>query len=540
MDLLSRHFRATRDAYERAPCWNLWLDVDVLLFGLTCSGNVVGEPANCSGAFDVLVLGGGIAGTKAAATLHEGGVKSFAVVEQASRIGGRMWKKEWHGEVIELGANWIEGIRQDINPIWNISQRIGLKGNYTNQEADGVEPTLFDHQGKVPKERAVAMHSQIIDAMNGALQVFCQRKRLNLSDICLRDALTSVGWPTPEHQTPLQRTLEFFVVDWDFQFSPDEVSLFNYYAVGKPAATFTMDICGGKRITSLRARRSRVGGFSWEAPRYFITDPRGYSAVADYVAQPFLSEDPKRVMLNKTVTSIAYDPQKDAGVFVETADGCTLKAQRAIVTFSSSVINYAVRTSTLFSPPLPVWKADAYSRVGNGVYTKIFCKYAFRFWENADYVLFAHPSRRGYYAVWQDLESHGKFFKKGSNVLLVTVVQTDSQRVERQSLKQTINELQENLRVMYGPDIPDPLDIFVPRWNSDPHFRGSWSNVQVGTPREDFDLMQKQVGGLFFAAEATDATFNGFTLGGYNSGMDVASRVLESLNTRSQDSEVYV
>ena len=50
---------------------------------------------------DVLVLGAGIAGVKAAAKLHEAG-RSFVVLEQSHRIGGRMWDIDWGGQTIEV------------------------------------------------------------------------------------------------------------------------------------------------------------------------------------------------------------------------------------------------------------------------------------------------------------------------------------------------------------------------------------------------------------------------------------------------------
>jgi len=156
-------------------------------------------------------------------------------------------------------------------------------------------------------------------------------------------------------------------------------------------------------------------------------------------------------------------------------------------------------------------------------------RYHMRFWDDADYVLFADPARRGYYAVWQDMESHGKFFPTKSNILMVTLVQQDSRRVELQSKADTIAELQAALKRMYGPHIPEPLDILIPKWQSNEFFRGSWSNIAIGTTTKDFDSMQRPVGNLYFAGEATDADYNGFVLGGYHSGEAVGKRILRDM-----------
>ena len=193
-------------------------------------------------------------------------------------------------------------------------------------------------------------------------------------------------------------------------------------------------------------------------------------------------------------------------------------------------MNAAVATERLFYPPLPRWKRDAFAKVTNGVYTKIFLHYPRRFWQDADYVLYAHPERRGYYAVWQDLESHGKFFPEDAHLLMVTLVQRESERVEAQPQDATVSEVQAVLRSLYGAGVPEPLDVLVPKWQSDPAFRGCWSNIAVGTTRQDFEHMQRPTaGGLYFAGEATDADYNGFVAGGFNSGLVVADQVLHAL-----------
>ena len=41
--------------------------------------------------------------------------------------------------------------------------------------------------------------------------------------------------------------------------------------------------------------------------------------------------------------------------------------------------------------------------------------------------------------------------------------------------------------------------------------------------------MQRPIGGLYFAGEATDYDYNGFVAGGYNSGMLVAKQLEKDL-----------
>ena len=67
----------------------------------------------------------------------------------------------------------------------------------------------------------------------------------------------------------------------------------------------------------------------------------------------------------------------------------------------------------------------------------------------------------------------------GSNILVVTVTNGESKRVEAQSDEETMKESMEVLRDMFGPDIPDATDILVPRWWSNRFQRGSYSNYPI-------------------------------------------------------------
>lgn len=533
----------------------LWMIFSVIMFSLVLTIGTAPQSIKEPCAADVLVLGAGMAGAKAAADLVDAGLKVI-VLEHAAKVGGRMKAINWKGETIELGANWIEGIPQKDNPIWAIAQEINLQGNYTNQEDSAIRPTLFDENGAVPPEVAAAVHRKLTSAMQGAQRVFCNRRRHNMSDISLREALVSAGWPEPEKQTHLERTLEFFVIDWDFEYPPEEVSTFNYYAVGhadsweKSCPTNAQQHkhrVGGRFQGFPRARTAArmglLGNFSWESPRYFVTDPRGYAAVAEHVVRALPQSDgssssardtcPEQstILTSKTVVSIRYGAA-DQSCTVQTNDGSVFVARFCISTFSSGVILASATSGgpKLFDPPLPPFKINAFKTAPNGIYTKIFLKFETKFWANADYALFADPDRRGYFSVWQDLESHHKFFPSDAHILMVTVVQAQSEKVETQDTRKTVEEIMAVLRKMYsGRVVTEPLDIFLPRWNADPAFRGCWSNIQVGGGA--FEQMQEAIGPLFFAGEATDPDYNGFTLGGFTSGARAAQDVLRRVKT---------
>lgn len=65
--------------------------------------------ADGSHQYDVLVLGGGVAGIIAAEQLAHAGIDNFLLVEARDELGGRMRSYDFDGTTIELGCNWVEG-----------------------------------------------------------------------------------------------------------------------------------------------------------------------------------------------------------------------------------------------------------------------------------------------------------------------------------------------------------------------------------------------------------------------------------------------
>jgi monoamine oxidase len=56
------------------------------------------------------------------------------------------------------------------------------------------------------------------------------------------------------------------------------------------------------------------------------------------------------------------------------------------------------------------------------------------------------------------------------------------------------------LQQMY-PDrvVPEPIDVYIPRWHSDPYFMGSYSNMKVGSSNNDLYFKGKLLTALSFA-----------------------------------------
>ena len=73
----------------------------------------------------------------------------------------------------------------------------------------------------------------------------------------------------------------------------------------------------------------------------------------------------------------------------------------------------------------------------------------------------------------------------GSNILVVTLTNGESKRVEAQSDDETLEEAMGVLRDMFGPDIPNATGILVPRWWNNRFQRGSYSNYPIISDNQD-------------------------------------------------------
>lgn len=101
------------------------------------------------------------------------------------------------------------------------------------------------------------------------------------------------------------------------------------------------------------------------------------------------------------------------------------------------------------------WKIAAIYRFDMGAYTKIFLKFPKRFWpvgQGKQFFVYA-SSRRGYYGMWQSFKRE----YPGANVLMVTVTDDESRRIEQQSDDATKAEVAAVLRDMFpAADVPAP------------------------------------------------------------------------------------
>nr|GMC84481.1 polyamine oxidase 1 [Ipomoea batatas] len=433
----------------------------------------------------VIIVGAGISGIAAAKVLTENGVDDVVILEAADRIGGRIRKEEFGGVNVELGAGWIAGVGgQQSNPIWDLATQSDLRTCFSDYSY--APCNIYDQSGKkYPIAIATDSYQKAVDS---AIQELNSKE----ANHCIT-ADETMHIP----KTPLELAIDFILHDFEM-------------AEVEPISTYV----------------------DYGEKEFLVADERGYEHLLYEMVETFLSTSEGKIVdgrlkLNTVVREVRHSRN---GVSVTTEDGQVFQGNYIILSASIGVLQSDLIS---FQPPLPRWKTEAIGNCDIIVYTKIFLKFPIKFWpcdpEN-EFFVYAHE-QRGYYTFWQHMENA----YPGSNILVVTLTNEESKRVEAQSDEDTLKEAMEVLRKIFGADIPDAIHILVPRWWNNPFQRGSYSNYPVyGNAQLAHDL-KEPVGRIFFTGEHTSEKFNGYVHGGYLSGIDTCNDLLKEMRKEEEE-----
>ncbi|KAI4248249.1 MAG: hypothetical protein L6R42_009348 [Xanthoria sp. 1 TBL-2021] len=452
--------------------------------------------------------GAGVAGITTAQALSNASLTDFVILEYLPRVGGRVSntnfgrKADGTPYVVELGANWVQGLVTPPgpeNPIWTL---LITERSYSDYDSIAT----FNETGAVD-------FTGLLDEYENAYATFEQDAGYiltdNLQDRTARAGLSLAGWK-PEKDAAAQ------AVEWwqfDFEYSvPPEQSSHEFTAINNNS-TF----------------------YQWSNENNFVHDERGFNTFIKGEAATFLKDQDPRLLLNTVVANISYD---GSGVTIDNEDGSCVQADYAVCTFSVGVLQSDAIT---FKPELPSWKQTGIETFIMGTYTKIFIQFPPDqvFWNTSyQYLLYADPTERGYYPVFQSLDGEGFF--PGSGIIFVTVVQSQSYVVESQDDQITKDQVLAVLRNMFGAEnVPEPIAFMYPRWSLEPWAYGSYSNWPPGTTLEMHQNLRANVDRLYFAGEATSAQYFGFLHGAWVEGKNVGEKIAGLIKGTIQTEEVH-
>ena len=433
--------------------------------------------ANDNTAVDVLIIGAGMAGVSAAATLRAAG-KTVHILEARNRIGGRMWSWRNWGAPVELGANWIETAKG--NPLVKLAKEAGVA---THADPEEAEELFIDTVAgrSLSESEAEELYDQIESMLDALIEA--AEERDPDQDTSLRDALNDLPAykKLNDDRRRLIESVLTQVVSDEFGAEADKLSWLGYDA-GEAAYS------GGNQFV--------IGGYDGIPTMLAGDTPIEYETVVD---------------------KISWDKN---GVRVAAGDN-VWEADAVIVTVPLGVLK---SQSITFEPALPAKYANALNQLEMGLLDRCVMKFDEVFWDT-EYTTFsvAGPDPAAWY---QFIPLNGPLgipalaaFNSGRNAWDLETKSDDEIKAEMLAV----------IKAAFNVE-PTVVDMVITRWGQDPFARGAYSYVPVGGVATARNVLAEPVSDqLYLAGEAYTDTDPSSVHGAYNSGIATAKQVLERL-----------
>ncbi|XP_044740260.1 spermine oxidase-like [Chrysoperla carnea] len=471
---------------------------------------------------NVIIIGTGPAGIAAGTKLYENGIKNIIWLEAENRIGGRINTQKFGANVIEYGAQWVHGEKDNV--IYEMAYPLGLL-EHSNHSYDEPEkfPDFYTSFGTMLPKTETHRVNEILQGIveddemarfNGSMGGFIQSKFADKLNNELKE---------------INRNLSMYVLDWTHKGNSILEASDSLYDVSANLSALYWD-CEGDNL-------------NWKG--------RGYKTILDLLMKKL--PDPKKalpigrkMLLNKEVINIIWNSNQN-GVTVKCADGSEYKAERVIVTVSLGVLKD--RIDSLFQPELPPNKLNAIRGFNMGTVNKLIFEFSEPWWPKN------HP---GFVFAWQKHEINEQLKKfNGSldrnkwlsdvtglhpvehqpNLLFGWVVGESSRKMETLPEEEVLSKLMQLIRMFLGHKytIPEPVHFVRTKWFTNRNFRGSYTYNSVtayklNASRLDLQEPLKNSAGqdvVLFAGEATNQHRYSTVHGAIETGWREASRLLK-------------
>lgn len=426
--------------------------------------------------FDTIVIGAGMSGLTTARMLADAGQR-VVVLEGRDRVGGRMHTDRRAGFPVDRGASWIHGI--DGSPLWDLVQALRIPTiEYTvgSFQVGGRPIENFDGDGK--RLDADSTEQWIAD--------------VDKVDLLLVEEIASSS-PGDTYLDVTERALDRSGLAPE---RIDDIREFFRHRVEEQCGAWIGD------LDAHGLDEDAIDGDEVIFPRGYDEIPRRIGADLD-------------IRLGTTVTKVV---RSGDGTVVHTGD-MSFTANQVVVTAPLGVLK---ADAIEFEPPLPDSVTGPLSRLGMGVFNKVFIQFDERFWNEDSYVLRALGEAGEHWHSWYDVSAIS-----GLPTLLTFAAGPFGKRMQSLPDEEVVADAVRALRRLYGDAVGQPLASWVTRWGDDEFSRGSYSHLAVGSTHEDHDALAGPVDGvLHFAGEATWAAEPATVGAALLSGHRAAERIL--------------
>lgn len=246
---------------------------------------------------------------------------------------------------------------------------------------------------------------------------------------------------------------------------------------------------------------------------------------------------PLEVQKNSVVKRIRYNADDDGSIAtIECHNGSIVHADYIVSTIPLGILK---ARKVEFQPPLPEWKMGSITRIGYGVLNKVVLVFKDAFWDQRKDIFgtLRNPPNRFSLDQAEYFSQRGRFFQwfnvtpsTGLPTLLALMAGDAAFVTESTPNEVLVDEAVRLLKTTFPHAVvPSPIEAVVTRWGTDEFSHGSYSYAGPEFRLDDYDVMARPIGNLFFAGEHTCGTHPATVHGAYISGLRAASEVLETM-----------
>ncbi|XP_055838796.1 spermine oxidase-like [Episyrphus balteatus] len=403
----------------------------------------------------IIVIGSGPSGIAAATKLLELGFQKVTLLEAENRIGGRINTIPFANNVVDMGAQWCHGEKDNV--VFDLANQ---------------QPNLLEHSDEyASKQNFIRSNKYILpEATSKRLQDIIDKHIDN--EVEMKNFKGSLKeYITEKYFQELQKPENS---DIDTNIGKEFFDNFQKFENAIDAADSLSDI----------STRDYHENWESEGDQLLNWKDKGYLRFLQLLMKSTDSKKlgvlDQRVELGKPVKKIIWS---DRGVLVTCEDGEVKEADHVIVTVSLGVLKEL--HSSLFEPKLPEKKTQAIETLGFGTVNKVFLEFPNEFWP-VNWEGFALLWReedlkeiRGTNRAW--LEDMFTFVtvKYQPKLLNGVIVGPNARLMETLPREEVISGCMYLLRKFLKWEIPEPINSTTSSWYSNKHFRGSYSHATV-------------------------------------------------------------